>query len=403
MPKPHLTLPSALGLLSAALWTCQAAAVTLPPTSPLVFSQVWGYVDLNAEVYLADTEETLHSSRNIDYAAFTSQVRSGTALLGGSSLGRDFTQSGIASPSVYMGGSSQSDFGINKVRAKMLGADVPGSTQSYGSMPASQAYRTRHIDNYFATQWDWNTVQWVYDYALSRNIAVPAGTLWRHEPNPNTGIDDLVWDTPGEIYNDGYNFFYIAPVPTTMPEVVINRSQTRSVQAYSRWEDIFYFGPTAANPANTGGTATIRLTIDGTAQGQSGAFQFLARDWANKDSFDTSTYLAYTYSQATAAGTNLDQTLDINIDFVYGQPNYIKAEAWAWLWGEGEVDASNTVRITGIDLGAGTAVYSYGHYLAGTAPGYDITGGGINGNASGGAGGFFGGGGGVAPDRKSVV
>ena len=203
MTQTRQTLPLALSLLAAALYPTLAGAVDLPPTSPVVFSQVYGTTQLNADVYLADTEETLNSYRNIDYAQFSSQVRGATVLLGDTVLGRDFTQYGVGSPSVNMGASAQSNFGINKVRAVMVGANAPNSSQQYGSMPASASYQNNFMSGYVQNYWnnyynggpDWQSA---WDWQNGRTLYVPAAVEFAQDVDGN-----FTFNADGQYYNDG--------------------------------------------------------------------------------------------------------------------------------------------------------------------------------------------------------
>ena len=449
------TLVSALTFVSGS--AVVHAAVPLLPTTPLVYSSVSANTARSGEVTLADPATSFYVYETSDYLFRESKVRGASVRLGG--LASDTaTLTQWDGTSTTMLANASTDFGVNRVRVRMDGRQAGDFYRSYGSIAPTPLYIDDYINTFDYSQYDYlydpdqdryvyaqssfgatytsvtpsatfrsnyiaNFDYGNYDYVedVNSGFFVYKSNLFGHSYDPVS--NDLVFDTPGVLEanpSGGGDFFFVpnadslqfnsagvvAPSPfdpssgyfvPNQPEVEIDLRASRSVQAYSRWEDIFYFAPRAGAPAGSGGIATLTVLVDGTlhAPNWAGSLNFYARDWENKDSFGS--YLATYFANAEPGTSVVNEFITIDVPFLYGQPQYVKAEVSAYLYGEGEIEFGNTVSIVEIAVPEDTAVFSYASYLFGTPLGFGVSGGLDGGSLPGGYAGFFAGGGGGTP------
>lgn len=450
---PRVVRHVRLSLLAAVLCGPLPAHATVPllQTVPLVQSSVYAQTWRSGDVRLADPPSSFYVYDDADYRSAQSSHEGIAARLGGANAATVLTQwDGTATA---MSASASTLFGINHVSVSMDANVAPDYYRSFGSIAPSASFIDDYIygfdygnfdswydpneDRYVYAQsglathyasvapsstfidhyvngFDYGNAAYVYDDNNSRHVYVSNAHAYDFDPNTNDLVffdagsvapdpngtpdyyfvpnaEQLVFDTPGVIAPSpwgGGNEAYFVP---NQPEVEIDMTAQRSVQAYSRWEDVFYFArPQGATAA--GDVARLLVLLEGSVESTdwAGYFSFTARDWEHKDSFGD--YLGYIQVAADGSSHVMSQLVEIDVPFVYGQPQYIKAEAQAYLYGEGAIDFGNTVRLVSIGVPAGAAVYSYASYLFGTPLGYSVLGGVDGGSLPGGYEGFFGGG-----------
>lgn len=417
--------PLRLSPLFIAVLATSAQAVSLPPMNPVVTSSVWANSQKNYTVNLYAENDSFNGYKYLDSASFSTNQKGAWVNLGGADFGRDFLQHDNST--VFMGATAMSNFRVNKVGVQMTGAAPMPTHTEYGNVAANQAYWNNYIGN---TYWGWNgagiNYTSVYDSnyngGAGRNIYVPENTGYEYDPNngdlrfgsydPNTGnwvADSRVVASYDGTSDPWSNYL----VPATMPEIGIDSTASRYVQASSQWENIFYFGGNGQT-----GTATfhVKLTGDITSVADyAGSFHYAASDWEHKGwwngnlkdiNIDTQGNMTISHYNGTNWVTDYQGIydpvtgveFDVAIGFTYGTPQYIRSQAYASLSGEGVLDFSHSVEILGVEVPEGTAVYSYASYLTGEGLGFGVSGGGVDGNTlPGGSGAYFGGGGGNPP------
>ncbi|MCA1971429.1 MAG: PEPxxWA-CTERM sorting domain-containing protein [Caenispirillum sp.] len=380
--------------LLALIWSAAVQAQALPPMNPAAYSQVSGSTNGSTNITLWDTGELFNSYTHYDNAYQTT-----TALGTTTSFNRGFTQ--YDGSSVSIEARAQSAFGINKVYVSRSGAVPAPLYNEYGTMPANQngwnlmIERTEWWSGAYSTAWDpynnrfiWHPSTFTYQDDGSSLVFGQDDGSGNFVPTTTHGVRQH--SSAGWV-NDGYL------LPNDMPVVSVDRNFSASANAYSRWENIFYFAPRWST-TRTSGTATLTVHIDGSYDTTSGGYQFMARDWEHKDLYGT--YLGFANGWLNGSGT-IDHMITLAVPFTYGTPQYVKAELSAWLGGSGFIDLFNTARIVSIEVPEDTAVFSYGDFLAGTGPGFTVLGGVSGASLPGGAGGYFaglgGGGGGYTP------